>query len=72
MNMFISIIMDGYNASNEEEKMTINDETIDMFKEVWMKYDPFANGLLGVDLLENLVTDLILEELKQLKKNGQS
>jgi hypothetical protein len=28
-NMFISIIMDGYNASNEEEKMHVNDDTIE-------------------------------------------
>ena len=28
-NMFISMIMDGYNASNEEEKMHVNDDTIE-------------------------------------------
>lgn len=70
-NMFISIIMDGYNTSNEEEKMHINDETIEKFKEIWMKYDPMATGLIDVDLFENLVTDLIFEELKIVKKAGK-
>ena len=67
-NMFISIIMDGYNISNDEEKMHINDETIETFQKIWMKYDPHAKGLLKINLFDNLVTDLILEELKQLKK----
>jgi hypothetical protein len=30
-NMFISVILDGYYTSNEEEKMHINEETIQIF-----------------------------------------
>jgi Ca2+-binding EF-hand superfamily protein len=63
--------MDGYNTSNEEEKMHVNDDTIEQFKEIWMKYDPNGTGLIDVDLFENLVIDLIFEELKMVKKAGK-
>ncbi len=64
LNMFISLILDGYTTSNIEEKMRINDETIKKFKELWMKYDPNASGLILVNDIKDLVVDLVLEELK--------
>jgi hypothetical protein len=36
-----------------------------------MKYDPNGTGLIDVDLFENLVTDLIFEELKTIKRAGK-
>lgn len=63
-NMFIYVILEGYNISNEQEKMRINDACIEKFKEVWMKYDPNGSGLLDIYFLKDLVIDLILAELK--------
>ena len=37
------------------------------FKECWTTYDPNATGLIPVDLIKQLVVDLILAELKELK-----
>jgi hypothetical protein len=67
MNMFISLILDGYNTSTEEDKMRINDQTMKKFVEHWMAYDPDASGLIPIDRINELVTDLILAELKQLE-----
>ena len=67
MNMFISLILDGYNVSTEEDKMRINDRTMKKFKECWTTYDPNATGLIPVDMIKQLVVDLILAELTQLK-----
>ena len=63
LNMFISIIMDGYNTSNEQETMRINEQTIEAFKSAWMQYDMKATGLIHVDQLSQLITDLILKEI---------
>ena len=57
-NMFISIILDGYKTTNEQEKMRINDATVERFKETWMKYDPNAGGLIHIDSFKELVLDL--------------
>jgi hypothetical protein len=47
--MFISVIIDGYNASNDEEKMHINEDTMDTFTQIFMKHDPTATGLIEID-----------------------
>ena len=46
LNMFISIIMDGYHLQIDSENMRINDVTIKEFKNIWMKYDSEATGLI--------------------------
>ena len=69
-NMFISIILDGYNISNDQEKMRINDETILAFRQIWMKYDPKAEGLIPIPFFKNLVIDLILAEIKIVSDAG--
>ena len=69
-NMFISIILDGYHTSNEQEKMRINSETLSQFKKIWMKYDPHAEGLIKIDHFKNLLIDLILAELRTLVEKG--
>ena len=64
INMFISIILDGYNTSRLEENMRINDSTISIFKEKWMVYDEDGSGLIKRDTFKQLIMDLVLEELR--------
>jgi len=64
LNMFISIIMDGYNVSQEQENMRINEETVEIYKKLWHKYDKKASGLIDVNDLNDLLLDLILDEVK--------
>jgi len=66
LNMFISIIMDGYNTSNEQEVMRVNEYTIEAFKTAWMLYDKQATGLILVEDFPNLIIDLILKEIEDL------
>jgi len=69
-NMFMSIVLNGYNTSNEQEKMRINSDTLDQFKKTWMKYDPRAEGLIKIEHFNNLLIDLILAELRKLPTKG--
>jgi Ca2+-binding EF-hand superfamily protein len=64
INMFISIILDGYNTSRLEENMRINDSTISIFKEKWMVYDEDGSGLIKRGTFKQLIMDLVLEELR--------
>jgi uncharacterized protein with ParB-like and HNH nuclease domain len=52
--------------------MRINDDTIKTFKDIWMKYDPRARGLIRHDNLRDFVLDLIEAELKLAKANNES
>ena len=63
LNMFISIIMDGYHLQIDSENMRINEETIKAFKSIWMKYDQEASGLIQCRDLQSFTIDLILKEI---------
>jgi hypothetical protein len=64
LNMFISIIMDGYHLQIDSENMRINEETIKAFKSIWMKYDQAASGLIQCRDLQSFTIDLILTEIE--------
>ena len=68
INMFISIILDGYNTSRLEEIMRIHERTIEIFKEKWVKYDEDGTSLIKREDFRCLIIDLVLEELRMLDK----
>ena len=47
LNLFIAIILEGFAASATESKIRVGDDCIDAFNEVWIKYDPLAEGMIG-------------------------
>jgi len=62
INMFIAIILEGFENSTKDQKMQINEEVIDSYIEAWSKYDPKGTGLLPAQMLDSLVMDLIMCE----------
>ena len=56
--------MDGYHLQIDSENMRINDVTIKEFKNIWMKYDSEATGLIQCKDLQPFITDLILKEIE--------
>ena len=62
--MFIAIILEGFEYSQQEESMRVNDSIIEKFIECWKKYDPLGEFMISVDDLEDLICDLCVIELK--------
>ena len=48
--------------------MRINEETIEIYKKMWLKYDTKASGLISVNDLKDLLLDLILDEVQQIEQ----
>jgi hypothetical protein len=46
LNMFIAIILEGFEYSQQEEEMRINDSIIEKFILNWKKYDPLGEYLI--------------------------
>jgi len=44
--MFIAIILEGFEKVQQEEKMRITEEAIDLFIKCWSKYDPDGTYLI--------------------------
>ena len=40
MNLFIAIILDGYNQSQLKESRLVNADTLERFRDVWSDFDP--------------------------------
>jgi len=66
--MFIAIILQGFASSEQEEKMRLSDDTIKKFIETWESFDPRASGMINVDLLEQLLIELTMGEIKLMPK----
>lgn len=64
LNMFIAIILEGFEKVQQEEKMRITDQTLEIFTECWSKYDPHGTRLIKINDLKELIKDLGKEELK--------
>jgi hypothetical protein len=65
LNMFIAIILEGFEYSQQEESMRINDFILEKFINCWKKYDLLGTSMIDIKDLEELICDLLEEELKQ-------
>lgn len=68
LNLFIAIILEGFAASAQEQKIRVGEECFEAFARAWCKHDPTATGKIDVDKLEELIMDLIVEEIEIVKK----
>jgi hypothetical protein len=46
MNMFIAIILEGFDEYHEEESNRVSQETINDFTKSWQEFDPLATGYI--------------------------
>lgn len=57
--MFIAIILQGFNSTNQKSNLIISQESLEDFADKWSKYDPNATGFI---LIEDF--RILIEELK--------
>jgi len=69
LNLFIAIILEGFETTSTEESMRIGFGAIESFQRHWTKYDPTASGVTNVADLEKIIMDLIVEEMELKKKD---
>jgi len=72
MNMFIAIILEGFDDYHEEESHRISQETITEFTKTWQEFDPLATGYIKIDQMTLLLQNLIHKELKMTKDHSQT
>lgn len=71
LNLFIAIILEGFAASSQEQKIRVGEECFEAFSRAWMKYDPLATEMIDVENLEHLILDLMVEELRIIEKDDR-
>ena len=59
LNLFIAIILQGFNSTNQKSNLIISQESLEDFADKWSKYDPNATGFI---LIEDF--RILIEELK--------
>ncbi|XP_039614029.1 sodium channel protein type 1 subunit alpha-like [Polypterus senegalus] len=58
VNMYVAVILENFNQAQEQEMAGVTDDDIDMFYEVWSKYDPFATQFILYEQLSDFLDDL--------------
>jgi hypothetical protein len=55
LNLFVAIILESFNTSQDEEDLKINQTTLDVFTQIWSKFDKKGSGFISHDLLEMVI-----------------
>ena len=55
MNLFIAIILDSYEETNERNSKMFNSDLKENFREVWSYYDQEATGYLKISDFPNFM-----------------
>jgi len=77
LNLFTSIILEGFSKQLQQETNKIQDDTFETFTDFWVQYDPYGQRMINVDDLKKLLLDIVSEELRvkelreKLKKDTQ-
>lgn len=58
LNLFIAIILQGFNSTNLRANLIIKDENLQDFVNKWSKYDPFATGFIEIQDFRKLIEEL--------------
>lgn len=55
LNLFIAIILQGFDFMNKKANMVLHDADLEWFKEEWAKYDPEGKGFIKVEDLNKFL-----------------
>ena len=55
LNLFIAIILQGYEDSSAREKTAFNTETMDTFRYVWAEHDPDGSTFINIPELPDIL-----------------
>ena len=56
LNLFVAIILEGFNDINAKDKQILNDDSVERFRQVWSTLDPKGTGFIEVPKLKILLT----------------
>ena len=48
LNLFVAIILEGFDDTNQTDKKLFNIETTEFFRDTWSRYDPSASSFIRV------------------------
>ena len=68
LNLFIAIILEGFAKATEDQKIRINDESIEMFSNIWKKYDKNASGMISQSVVTPQTAQQISSSLSKSSK----
>ena len=55
LNLFIAIILDGFDDSKHQSEVRITDEMVSKFQKIWADFDPEATGYIEVTDMHEFV-----------------
>ncbi|XP_075240737.1 sodium channel protein 1 brain-like isoform X3 [Convolutriloba macropyga] len=58
INMYIAIILENFNNAHQQEEIGITEDDMEMFYQVWQRYDPMATEFIHYLTLPDLLDDL--------------
>ena len=58
LNLFIAIILQGFEDTQNKDNRLFNQQTLDNFRDVWAKYDPDATTFIKISKIKDLLLDL--------------
>lgn len=59
LNLFIAIILEGFNNTSEAETLPIQESTLDQFRSAWSEFDPNGSGFIQTDELNFFIKRLV-------------
>ena len=68
LNLFIAIVLEGFRQELKQEDQKLRPETLELFQQIWIKYDPTGSGMILIDDLEHVILDFVCEEAKLQSK----
>ena len=58
LNLFIAVILDGFDSVGVQERRTLNSDLLDNFQHNWTRYDSNATGFIKIFDFPKLLMDL--------------
>eukprot|EP00347_Sterkiella_histriomuscorum_P019834 403340124 len=62
LNLFIAIILEGFNDTNEKQNLRVDDLMINKFIKVWRRFDPEGTGFIDVKSFKDFLQKLLTSE----------
>ena len=64
LNLFIAIILESSNTTQDEQGLQVSQETLDKFNQFWSNFDPKGRGFIQVWQFPSLIKMILMEEIK--------
>ena len=59
LNLFIAVILQGFQDTSEAESLTVKESTVESFREVWSEFDESGEGFIPTSILSTVILRLV-------------